>query len=111
MPDGGGFAINHDELTAHQQRLRGLLDRVEAAGAASAETGADPLAYGQIGNATLLSAFCISAENDGVDMLRQVHAATQDHIARVGEWACDWQGREGYAVTLFNDAVMRDAGR
>ena len=42
-------------------------------------------------------------------MLRELQAATQDHIARVGEWACEWQGREGEAVTLFNDIAVRDA--
>ena len=106
MPDGGTPAqIDHGELVAHQQRLRGLLDRINTAGDATDQAGVGPMAFGVIGQAMGLDVLCVIAE--GVGMLRQAQVATEDHIARVGSWADDWQGHEGDAVSLF-DQVRRE---
>lgn len=98
--------IDHGELVAHQQRLRGLLDRINTAGEASDQAGVGQMAFGAIGQATLLGVMCANAESDGVEMLRRTHEATEDHIGRVGSWASDWAGHEGDAVALFDGATV-----
>jgi hypothetical protein len=99
--------INVAELTAHQQKLGAVVDRVRIAReAAGAPIGRD--AFGAFGY--FLAEDCATAATDGSEMLAAAHDAADELCQKVGIWARDVDAREGEIMALFSTAPeMRGA--
>jgi hypothetical protein len=99
--------IDLAELSAHQRRLGGVVDRTRAA-AAAADTPVSRDAFGAFG--FFLADECASAAAEGSEMLHAAHAAADEHRQKVGVWVRDVDATEGEITALFSTAPeMRDA--
>jgi hypothetical protein len=93
--------IDVAELSAHQRRLGGIVDRTQVAHAASAAPVSQD-AFGAFG--LVLAGQCAAAAAGGSEMLAAVHEAADEHRQKVGIWARDVDATESEITALFSTA-------
>lgn len=99
--------IDVAELSAHQRRIGGVVDRTRVAHEAAAAPVAQD-AFGAFG--FVLAGQCAAAAAGGSEMLAAAHDAADEHRQKVGIWARDMDATEGEIAALFSTAPeMRDA--
>ena len=95
------FEIDPAELSAHQQRLGDVVDRIRTAHDA-ADDPLDSQAFGAFG--VFLATDCAKSQRDGTDAIAVVLEAAREHYQNVGAWVSDLDTRELDIAGMFSTA-------